>query len=315
MITISDIHGSRQYTVHQLIRRLALWVAVVIVVIFAVGAILLKILTSKVDELDALTKNLKQTQLSLMQENNKLQMTKKMLLQNILDKSNELESMNEQLSEIERIVGLKPDIGDAFDERAEAVKQKTLQSIQAAKLTIAELALLNRSVPTGMPLKHYKRISDGFGYRIHPITHRRTFHFGLDFAADTGVPVYATADGVVSYARTNGGYGKYMLVLHPFGFSTAYGHLSRYAVKEGTYVYKGDLIGYVGNSGRSTGPHLHYEVRYLHKWLNPASFVNWSEKSYRTVMRKEHLVDWKKLIEQLHERYIASNPMNYEAQK
>lgn len=310
MITISDVHGSKQYTLHELMRRLALWVVIGIVVIFAVGAILIKTLSSKVNDLADLTLSLKKTQQSLIDENSNLQdakivllSEKNILLQNIVNKSQELESMDDQLSEIEKLIGIEPDISEAFDNRAQVVRQKSLKNIESAKLSIAELSLLNKSIPTGLPLKSYKRISDGFGYRIHPITKKRVFHFGLDFAAKTGTPIYAPADGVVSYAKRKGGYGKFLLLNHPFGFSTGYGHLSKYAVKEGTYVYKGDLIAYVGNTGKSTGPHLHYEVRYLHKWLNPKSFVEWSQDSYQKIMKKERRVKWKKLIEQLHHRY------------
>jgi murein DD-endopeptidase MepM/ murein hydrolase activator NlpD len=317
MVTISDIHGSRQYTLHQLIRQLVWWVIIGIVLIIAGGAIFIKTLSSKVDDLDQMTLNLKNTQQSLVDENSKLQNTrdtliseKDVLLQNIVNKSQELESMDDQLSEIEKIIGIEPNISDAFDNRAEAVKQKGLQNIESANLSIAELSLLNRSIPTGFPLKNYKRLSDGFGYRIHPITKKRVFHFGLDFAAKAGTPIYAPADGVVAYAKRKGGYGKFLLLIHPFGFSSAYGHLNKYAVKEGKYVYKGDLIGYVGNTGRSTGSHLHYEIRYLHKWLNPKSFVNWSQKSYKRVMKKERRVKWENLIEQLHRRYAYKSTIS-----
>jgi murein DD-endopeptidase MepM/ murein hydrolase activator NlpD len=317
MITISDVHGSRQYTLHQLVRRLALWIIISIVVLFAVGLIIIKALSMKVDNLDKLTSDLKNTQKVLAQENAKLEGIKssllyerKLLQQNITDKTNALHSMDNKLSEIEKIIGLEPDISDAFDDRAEAVKQKSWQAIKSAELSVEELSLLNKSVPTGYPLKTYKRISDGFGYRIHPITHKRVFHFGTDFAAKTGTPIYATADGVVAYARKNGGYGKFLLIYHPFGFSTAYGHLNKYAVKEGTYVYQGDLIGYVGNSGKSTGPHLHYEIRYLQKWLNPKSFLTWSEKNYLDIMKKERLVKWDNLLKQLHTRYALNNTIS-----
>ncbi len=310
MVTISDIHGSRQYTLHQLIRRLALWVILGVIILIAVGAVLIKTLTSKVDVLDNLTMNLKETRESLLVENSKLQVTKidlvsekDILIQHILSKAQELESMDDKLSEIEKIIGLEPNISDAFDERAKAAKEKSILNVESSILTVAELSLLNRSVPTGLPLKTYKRISDGFGYRTHPITKKRVFHFGLDFSANIGTPIYAPADGVVTYAKRKSGYGKFLLIRHPFGFSTAYGHLNKYAVNEGAYVNKGELIAYVGNTGKSTGAHLHYEVRYLHKWLNPKSFVNWSEESYQKIMKKEHLVKWKSLINQLHLRY------------
>ena len=216
--------------------------------------------------------------------------------------------MNEQLSDIEKIIGLEPSVQDAFDNRVARAKEKSLENVKAAKLSVAELSLLNESIPTGMPLKEYKRITDKFGYRMHPIfVGERIFHFGLDIAADVGTPVYAPADGVVEYAKKKGGYGKFLLINHPFGFKTGYGHLSRYAVKAGDYVSKGDLVAFTGNTGRSTGPHLHYEVRYLYKWLDPMLFVKWSPETYRSIMRKVRPVNWNQLLAQLRARYGLRN--------
>ncbi len=303
MITISDINGSKQYTLHQLMRKLVWWIIIGIIAIIAIGAIFIKTLSTQVSELDMKTLHYKEAQKLLVGENNKLQNVKTTLEQKIVHKGQELSTMNNQLSEIEKIIGLKPDISDAFDERVEQAKQKSLQNVHAAKLSVAELTLLNHSVPTGMPLKHYKRITDKFGYRMHPILKERIFHFGVDFATDVGTPVYAPADGVVEYAQKKKGYGNFLLINHPFGFKTGYGHLSKFAVKAGTYVSKGDLVAYTGNTGRSTGPHLHYEVRYLYKWLNPMSFVKWSSKTYQSVMRREHIVKWDELLDQLKNRY------------
>ena len=303
MITISDIHGTRQYTMHQLIRKLAVWIIVGIVILIALGALFIKVLSAKVDKLDEQTRRYQSVQQMLLKQNLQLQEAKKHLETKISAKGQELALMDQQLSEIEKIIGIKPDISDAFDSRLANAKAKSLKRLDAAKLTVAELTLLNRSVPTGLPLKHYKRISDKFGYRIHPILKTRIFHFGLDFSAKTGTPVYAPADGVVEYAKKKKGYGNFMLITHPFGFKTAYGHLQKFAKKEGDIVKKGDLLAYVGNTGRSTGPHLHYEVRYLYKWLDPMEFVKWSPKTYRHVMQKESLVHWKQLLDLLKIRY------------
>ncbi len=303
MITISDINGTKQYTLHQLMRKLVWWIIIGVIAIIAIGAIFIKTLSSKIDDLDEKTQQYKATQKMLIVENSKLQNVKSTLEKKIEHKGQELNSMNDQLSEIEKIIGLKPDIADAFDERLEQAKQKSLQNVHTAKLSLAELTLLNHSIPTGMPLKHYKRITDKFGYRMHPILHERIFHFGVDIATNVGTPVYAPADGVVEYAKEKGGYGNFLLINHPFGFKTGYGHLSKFAVKSGTYVSKGDLVAYTGNSGRSTGPHLHYEVRYLYKWLNPMSFMKWSSKTYLATMQHERIVNWDELLSQLKQRY------------
>ncbi len=303
MITISDIHGTKQYTLHQLVRKLALWIIGGVIAVIAMGALFIHLLSGKVEKLDHETKRYQQIQQMLLTQNSTLMQNKKELEAKIAQKSDQLQLMNEQLSQIEKIIGIQPDISDAFDQRLEKAKAKSLEKLKAAKLTVAELSLLNRTVPTGMPLKSYTRLSDRFGYRTHPILKTRAFHFGLDFAAPAGTPVYAPADGVIEYAKYKKGYGKFMLLNHPFGFKTAYGHLSRFAKEEGDFVKKGDLIAYVGNTGRSTGAHLHYEVRYLYKWLDPMHFIHWSPDTYRSVMAKERLVHWQDLLALMKLRY------------
>ncbi|MCA8892010.1 MAG: M23 family metallopeptidase, partial [Hyphomonas sp.] len=106
------------------------------------------------------------------------------------------------------------------------------------------------------------RLSSSFGNRVHPISGYTRLHKGTDFAAPTGTPVYAAGNGTVEWAARRGGYGNYIIVRHANGYKTAYAHLSRYAsgLRKGRHVRQGDIIGYVGSTGASTGPHLHYEV-------------------------------------------------------
>lgn len=118
---------------------------------------------------------------------------------------------------------------------------------------------------------NYTRISSGYGYRIHPILRRRQFHSGVDYAAPTGTPVYAVADGKVVFRGRKGAAGKMVTVAHANGYHTKYLHLSRYATKApyGSRVKQGDVIGYVGSTGRSTGPHLHFTIVRHGKLKNP----------------------------------------------
>ena len=120
-------------------------------------------------------------------------------------------------------------------------------------------------------------VSDGFGYRGDPFTKRRKLHKGIDIAGRRGTPVYATGDGVVRYARYYGGFGKAVKIDHGYGYTTAYAHLQKYFVKSGEKVTRGQIIGELGNTGRSTGPHLHYEVRISNKPVNPMSYFMQSE--------------------------------------
>jgi murein DD-endopeptidase MepM/ murein hydrolase activator NlpD len=117
-------------------------------------------------------------------------------------------------------------------------------------------------------------IGDRFGIRIHPILHVKRMHYGLDFLANVGEHVISTGDGVVTFVGQLGGYGKVVKINHGFGYTTLYGHLSKYNVKKGQKVKRGDLIAFTGDTGSlSTGPHLHYEVSHNGVPLNPRNFL------------------------------------------
>jgi murein DD-endopeptidase MepM/ murein hydrolase activator NlpD len=128
------------------------------------------------------------------------------------------------------------------------------------------------SVPAGMPLANAVMTSD-FGMRTHPVLGGRRNHKGIDLAQPTGTPVYATADGVVAKAEWFSSYGNYIQIEHGGQLETRFAHLSGYAVVAGQMVHKGDLIGYVGTTGRSTGPHLHYEVRVAGEAVDPRPYM------------------------------------------
>lgn len=131
------------------------------------------------------------------------------------------------------------------------------------------------STPAIQPLSNrdLDRVSSGFGYRIDPLYKTVKFHPGLDFTAPQGTPVYATADGVVRVAGNLGnGYGNHIIIDHGYAYNTLYGHLFRLKAKRGQSVKRGEVIGYVGNTGKSTGPHLHYEVIKGKKHLDPIYF-------------------------------------------
>lgn len=116
-------------------------------------------------------------------------------------------------------------------------------------------------------------ISSPFGYRISPFTGRKAFHKGIDIATHFGTPIYAVSQGIVSFSGRKGEYGKLVIIQHAFGFSTLYGHNSINIVKSGDRVECGQLIAYVGNTGRSTAPHLHYEIKRDGRCLNPRKYL------------------------------------------
>lgn len=125
--------------------------------------------------------------------------------------------------------------------------------------------------PSIMPTRGY--ISRGFGHKNDPFTGVRRLHPGMDIANKTGTPIYAPADGRVSSVRVNGGMGKMIVIDHGYGLKTRYGHLSKYAIKVGQRVKRGEIIAYMGNTGYSTGPHLHYELLKNGKSVNPYKYI------------------------------------------
>ena len=127
--------------------------------------------------------------------------------------------------------------------------------------------------PFAMPVKSAFRFTSGFGFRKDPKGAGTRMHEGTDFAASYGTPIFATADGVVTYADWDNGYGRLIKIQHDFGIETRFGHLSQIRVEVGQRVSRGDRIGDMGNSGRSTGTHLHYEIRFGAKAVNPMTFI------------------------------------------
>ncbi|MFO7896936.1 MAG: M23 family metallopeptidase [Candidatus Cloacimonadales bacterium] len=146
------------------------------------------------------------------------------------------------------------------------------ESWQELSEQIALQELLYRNTPSIYPT--FGRISEHYGWRTHPITKQRTFHRGLDLSNLRGTAIYATADGVVSKATRTKLMGKYIQISHEFGYKTKYGHLDKILVKVGEKVRRGQIIGEMGNTGRSTGAHVHYEVLRYNKTRNPAKYLN-----------------------------------------
>ena len=130
-------------------------------------------------------------------------------------------------------------------------------------------------IPAIQPIikEDLSRMASGYGWRSDPFTKARKKHNGMDFTAPTGTPIYATGNGKIKRAdNTASGFGEHIEIDHGYGYKTIYAHLSKYNVKRGQYVNRGDLIGFVGNTGRSVGPHLHYEVHKNGKPINPINF-------------------------------------------
>ena len=141
-----------------------------------------------------------------------------------------------------------------------------------------------KCIPAIQPVanKNLKYTASGYGTRIDPIYKTPKFHAGMDFSANIGTPIYATGNGVVKKAGWESGYGKLVIINHGFGYETWYAHLNDYDVRVGQKVVRGEVIGEVGNTGKSTGPHLHYEVHVKGKVVNPVNyyFMDLSAEDY-----------------------------------
>ena len=197
------------------------------------------------------------------------------------------ESLSSLAGEVSTLYGLKPDPMFQRDDPASA----SIEQFYALKNTAMSGAA---SVGIGMDLTNATtrdwvrmasapilwpvdgRITSGFGERMDPFDREGAFHRGVDISSSIGTPVIAPADGVVRFADLMNGYGRAIVVDHGQGITTLYGHLSGFGVASGQTIHRGDTLGYVGQSGRSTGPHLHYEVRIFNTPVNPFKYLRFT---------------------------------------
>lgn len=208
------------------------------------------------------------------------------LNQALAAKKKSLIALNQRIDDMETVLGIEPP----------ADNQTITQRVDTAAINSAVRATLFQLIPNGAPTPNIQ-LTSGFGTRVHPITKQRKRHDGLDFAAKIGTPIYAPADAVIERARSsNYGYGNQLTLNHTMGFISTYSHLSKFKVKQGEFVKKGQLIGWTGNSGLSTGPHLHYEIRFLGKPLNPRPFVKWDIENFDALFKQEKNVQWASLL-------------------
>jgi murein DD-endopeptidase MepM/ murein hydrolase activator NlpD len=149
------------------------------------------------------------------------------------------------------------------------------KSFDEIKQRIKNKSQMLNAIPAIQPISNRQltRIASGFGYRIDPVYKYMKFHSGIDFTASTGTPIYASGDGIIETSTyDNSGYGMHIIINHGYGYKTLYGHMSRMKMKAGETVHRGDIIGYVGSTGKSTGPHLHYEVIKAGEKIDPVNF-------------------------------------------
>jgi murein DD-endopeptidase MepM/ murein hydrolase activator NlpD len=226
----------------------------------------------------------------LQQENRDLQVANEQFSRSVESLRGQLKTVEERTRKLSIIAGISPTdegatggVGGLRNEGVATTKvgdQIDTMSFRSRKLT-SQLAILEEklsersqalaSTPSIAPVRGI--LTDGFGGRSDPFTGEKGMHMALDISSAHGQPILAPADGIVVKAEWANGYGHVIFLSHGLGYSSRYGHLSSFNVKPGQKVSRGDVIGYVGSTGRSTGPHLHYEVRLNGRPVNPLAYI------------------------------------------
>lgn len=297
VVTISDVNKTRSYNVHQLVKK---FLYLFILLVFCIIGGSFWFISFLNEEMDSY-KQKKEQQIKILEEKeNELKTQNSMYSLQIKDKIKDIEELSSKLDDIEEIIGIKNE-----DDNASLIKR-----VDMAKMSVGQKMHLLQVVPSGWPLKEPSRITAKYGYRTHPVTRKRQFHRGIDLKAARNTEVITTADGVARYvkSRNQGDFGRVIIIAHNNGFETVYAHLQKTLIKVGDVIKKGDVIALSGNSGRSTGPHLHYEVRQASRVYNPIDFMRWDFKNYESIFTKQRRIPWESLIEIINNQHKILEP-------
>ncbi|PSU33682.1 M23 family metallopeptidase [Photobacterium lutimaris] len=287
-ISVSDHRGTSHYLINRFKKRyIALATTAILSAAAAGGYNVYTLYQEKLhsnQQLNLLNVQAQQLSASLSEES----ASNRELIEELNEKKAELDALSLRIDDVETILGLQT------AEEGDVVSLE--ERVDSAAISSAVRGTLFRMIPNGNPTPGI-RMSSQFGTRVHPVTGKRKRHLGLDFAANTGTEIYAPADGVIEVIRpSNKGSGNFLKLDHTMGFTSTYSHLKKFNVKRGEFIRKGELIGWTGNTGLSTGPHLHYEIRFLGRALNPRPFVEWTPDNFESLFEKEKTVQWASLL-------------------
>jgi murein DD-endopeptidase MepM/ murein hydrolase activator NlpD len=286
-ITISDVHGSQHFSFKQFVRKFAILVVFFIVLMFAAAALTIWWLNQEIRVIEDKRQQAQAEYQTVLEKSRSayqsLQKEKRAIQSQLDNKSKQVQFLDQTLQGLEDLIGVQPEEDALVTDR-----------VKLAQLTTLEKQLLLEDLPSGRPVKNFKGVSSSFGWRRHPIKDTREYHRGIDYRGDEKDPVIATASGVVEYAgyHKKSGYGNLVILSHDHGFKTLYGHMSQLKVKTGQVIRQGQEIGFVGSTGLSSGPHLHYEVSFVQRKLNPTAFVQWDLKNYNEIFNEVEGVPW-----------------------
>lgn len=288
-VTVSGIKGTSHF---KLTNRSVFRLKILFVFFVAALALFATSYFHLVDKIQVSHEQRSLLELQSLDLNNQLaeyEKIKQNLENDIEQQQNELLSVSTRVDEIETYLGeANPELD--IDSRLDIAAIKT--AVRTAML---------KQIPNGAPVDG--RLSSPYGTRTHPVTKKRTFHRGLDFAVNTGTKIYAPADGIIGVTRkSNKGSGNFIRIVHSFGITSSYSHMKSFKVKAGQFVNKGDLIGYSGNTGLTSGPHLHYEIRFVGRPLNPRDFVDWNLDNFESVFSKQKGIPWDFLVKRVEQQ-------------
>ncbi len=279
MVSVSSVRGTKHFHIGKWVRHCLKGIGYFVALGVMVTGGAIYYLVNEVDFAKLKQRELETKSMSLTEEVESLRELKTSLESDLIDREERMNLVSDRLGDLEKVLGMNDSEGE-------------LESrLDTAAITSSVRMVMLTQIPSGAPV-HNARISSGYGKRKHPVTGSIRMHRGQDFAVNTGTPVYAPADGVVEITRpSKEGSGNFLRLQHSYGFSSSYSHLQKFAVKSGEFVQKGDLIAYSGNSGLSSGPHLHYEVRFVGRPLDPKPFVDWGWTILKQYLVKYEVFD------------------------
>ncbi|MBD1565881.1 peptidoglycan DD-metalloendopeptidase family protein [Vibrio sp. SA48] len=293
IVSVSSIHGTKHFHIGKWFRHILKGFGYLLLAgVVATGGVIYY-LVNEVDFAKLKQQELESQSMSLSEEVTSLKELKDNLENDLLEREEKMQLVSDRLGDLEKVLGV--------DESGAELESR----LDTAAITSSVRMVMLTQIPSGAPV-HNARISSGYGERIHPVTGAVKVHRGQDFAVNTGTPIYAPADGVVEVTRaSNKGSGNFLRLQHSYGFTSSYSHLQKFAVKGGDFVQKGDLIAYSGNTGLSSGPHLHYEIRFVGRSLDPRPFVDWGVNDFETIFSKVRGIRWESLVNKVELRVSA----------
>ncbi|WP_130537069.1 M23 family metallopeptidase [Thiomicrorhabdus indica] len=287
-ITISDVYGAKQYSFRQVVKRFAVYLILLIAGLWLLIAGSLFWALETKDEIES------KHQHSVELYGERLFELQESFNETLLEKQaveSSVETLGKQIQGLEELVMGGSDLPPVENVDLE----ERLRNLQSSAIGQQYLLMM---LPNGSAVEDYRGISSSYGMRIHPVTGKRKMHYGIDYKSRQGDAVIATAEGVVMFAGyTDSGFGKMVTIAHANGFKTRYGHLSKINVKLGQFIEKGQKLGEVGTTGLSTGAHLHYEVLFLSKRLNPRPFNDWSLTNFKQIFTEVKQVPWASFVQ------------------